>query len=152
MLRPCTQRLARDPPPSDSGTLRFACLGTPLKTPGRFMTITPWTTPVGICHEHPKLFAFRGQPLVLVTSTEHYGAVMNRPFRYDRYLADMAVKGMTLATVLNFDLPNAPFRASTYSPTSGLYSPGTDFHGGHGRRLDTPSFEHDLVVRLRREI
>jgi len=30
---------------------------------------------------HPKneqIFEFRGMPLVLVTATEHYGAVMNR--------------------------------------------------------------------------
>jgi len=88
------------------------------------MAATPWTAAAGISPECPKLLTFREQPLILGTATEHYGAVMNRPFRYDRYLADMAAKGMTVATVLNFDLPNAPFRASTCSPTSGLYSPG----------------------------
>lgn len=46
--------------------------------------------------QNPKLFEFRGKPLVLLTATEHYGAVMNRPFRFERYLADAAEKRMTL--------------------------------------------------------
>jgi hypothetical protein len=48
---------------------------------------------------HPrnsKIFEFRGQPRVLLTATEHYGAVMNRPFAFERYLADAAAKGITL--------------------------------------------------------
>jgi hypothetical protein len=53
------------------------------------------TEPIRIHPDNPKLFEFRGQPIVLVTPTEHYGAVMNRPFRYERYLADAAEKGIT---------------------------------------------------------
>src|SRR5215813_9751228 len=52
--------------------------------------------PIRIHPQNPKLFEFRGQPLVLVTATEHYGAVMNRTFRFERYLADAADKKMTL--------------------------------------------------------
>lgn len=36
--------------------------------------------------DNPKLFEFRGRPLVLLTATEHYGAVMNRPFDYKAYV------------------------------------------------------------------
>ena len=46
--------------------------------------------------ENPKLFAFRGKPLVLVTATEHYGAVINRPFDMAAYLHDAAAQGITL--------------------------------------------------------
>ena len=50
-----------------------------------------------VIHPHnPKCFEFRGRPLAFVTATEHYGAVMNRPFRFEKYLADAAEKGMTL--------------------------------------------------------
>ena len=49
-------------------------------------------TPIRLHPENPKCFEFRGKPLVLVTATEHYGAVMNRPFRFERYLADAAEK------------------------------------------------------------
>ena len=54
------------------------------------------TSPIRIHPSNPKLFEFRGEPRVLVCATEHYGAVMNRPFRFDRYLADAAAKSQTL--------------------------------------------------------
>ncbi len=52
--------------------------------------------PICIHPQNNKLFLFRGKPLVLLTATEHYGAVINRPFRFERYLADLAVRGITL--------------------------------------------------------
>jgi hypothetical protein len=33
--------------------------------------------------QNPKYFEFRGKPLAFITAIEHYGAVMNRPFRYE---------------------------------------------------------------------
>jgi hypothetical protein len=51
---------------------------------------------VRIHPRNPKLFEFRGKPLVLVCATEHYGSVMNRPFRFETYLADAADKAQTL--------------------------------------------------------
>ncbi|MBZ0297707.1 MAG: glycoside hydrolase family 5 protein, partial [Anaerolineae bacterium] len=53
-------------------------------------------TPIHIHPDNPKLFEFRDKPLVLLTATEHYGAVINRPFRFEQYLADAAEKGITL--------------------------------------------------------
>ena len=42
--------------------------------------------PIRLHPQNPKIFEFRGQPRVLITATEHYGSVMNRPFRFERYL------------------------------------------------------------------
>ncbi len=53
-------------------------------------------TPIRIHPENPKIFEFRDKPLVLITATEHYGAVMNRPFKFERYLADADEKHITL--------------------------------------------------------
>jgi len=53
-------------------------------------------TPIRIHPKNPKCFEFRGKPLVFVTATEHYGAILNRKFDFERYLADMADKRMTL--------------------------------------------------------
>ena len=64
------------------------------------------STPIRIHPQNPKLFEFRGEPLVLLTATEHYGAVMNRPFRFDRYLADTADKGITFAVILGISIPS----------------------------------------------
>jgi len=52
--------------------------------------------PIRIHPTNPKLFEFRGEPRILICATEHYGAVMNRPFRFERYLADAAAKSQTL--------------------------------------------------------
>jgi hypothetical protein len=38
--------------------------------------------PLRIHPDNPKYFLFRGKPLVLVTATEHYGSVINRPFDF----------------------------------------------------------------------
>lgn len=52
--------------------------------------------PICIHPENPKIFEFRGRPVALVCATEHYGAVMNRPFAFEKYLADAAEKKQTL--------------------------------------------------------
>jgi len=51
---------------------------------------------VRIHPENNKCFEYKGKPLVFITATEHYGAVMNRPFRFERYLADAGARHHTL--------------------------------------------------------
>src|SRR3954470_24912241 len=79
--------------------------------------------PIRICPANPKIFEFRGKPLVLVTATEHYGAVMNRPFRFERYLADAAEKNITVTRlfVLFRELQSALNPYSTCKPESPDY-------------------------------
>jgi hypothetical protein len=79
--------------------------------------------PIRIHPANAKCFEFRGRPLALVTATEHYGAVMNRPFRFERYLADAAEKGMTLTRlfVLFRELQSATNPYSTCKPESPDY-------------------------------
>ncbi len=50
--------------------------------------------PIRLHPDNPKVFEFRGKTIMLLTPTEHYGAVMNRPFSYERYLVDCAEKGI----------------------------------------------------------
>ena len=48
---------------------------------------------------HPQnshYFVYDGKPLVLVTATEHYGSVLNRPFDFEKYLDDAARNKMTM--------------------------------------------------------
>ena len=47
--------------------------------------------------ENRHYFLFRGEPIVLVTASEHYGAVLNRNMDYVRYLDEAADKKMTLS-------------------------------------------------------
>jgi hypothetical protein len=52
--------------------------------------------PVSLHPDNPRYFLFRGKPLVLVTASEHYGSVINRPFDFRKYLDDAADNKMTL--------------------------------------------------------
>lgn len=108
------------------------------------------TTPIRIHPANPKLFEFRGSPLVLLTATEHYGAVMNRPFDYARYLADAADKGMTLTRlfVLFRELQSHCNPYSTCKPESPDYiapfertGPGRAQDGEPKFDLDRPNWE-----------
>lgn len=46
--------------------------------------------------DNPKYFLFRGKPTFLLTASEHYGSVLNRPFDFHKYLDDAAAHRMTL--------------------------------------------------------
>ena len=45
--------------------------------------------PIALHPENPHYFLWRTEPTILVTSGEHYGAVLNRAFNYTRYLATL---------------------------------------------------------------
>ncbi len=54
------------------------------------------TTPIRLHPENPHYFLFRGNPAVLVTSTEHYGAVLNGDFDAIPYLDELHARGFNL--------------------------------------------------------
>ncbi len=101
--------------------------------------------PVRIHPENPKYLLFRDKPVVLVTATEHYGSVINRPFDFERYLADAADHGMTLTrTFLLFrELQNARNPSSPCKPESPDYiAPFSRV--GPGKALDgEPQYDLD---------
>jgi hypothetical protein len=51
--------------------------------------------------ENPHYFLFRGRPTVLITSTEHYGAVLNLDFNYTRYLNELHSRGFNLTRLFS---------------------------------------------------
>lgn len=52
--------------------------------------------PIKLHPANPHYFEFRGKPTVLITSGEHYGAVLNGRFDYVRYLDTLQADGMNL--------------------------------------------------------
>ena len=56
--------------------------------------------PIKLHPKNPHYFEFRGKAHVLLTSGEHYGAVLNSAFDYQRYLETLAADG--LKTLVNF--------------------------------------------------
>lgn len=79
--------------------------------------------PIRVHAKNNRIFEFRGKPLVLVCATEHYGAVINRPFDFEKYLADARDKKQTLTRlfVLFRELQTAINPYSTCKPESPDY-------------------------------
>ncbi|TAM82250.1 MAG: hypothetical protein EPN47_09935 [Acidobacteria bacterium] len=59
------------------------------------------TKPIALDPENPHYFLFRGRPTVLITSTEHYGAVMNMDFYYPLYLNELQSRGFNLTRLFS---------------------------------------------------
>src|SRR5258708_6530869 len=52
--------------------------------------------PLALHPDNPHYFLWRGKPAVLVTSGEHYRAVLNRDFDYAKYLETLAADRLNL--------------------------------------------------------
>jgi len=52
--------------------------------------------PLALHPDNPHYFLWRGKPTVLITSGEHYGAVLNLDFDYATYLKELEAKKLNL--------------------------------------------------------
>ena len=79
--------------------------------------------PIKLHPENPKIFEYNGKPMMLFTATEHYGAVINRPFDYLKYLEDMRKKRINYTRLFllfrELQVPTNPY--STCKPESPDY-------------------------------
>jgi hypothetical protein len=75
---------------------------------------------VKIVPENPKYLLFRGRPLALISASEHYGSVINRPFDFEKYLDDAAKHKMTVTRtfLLYRELQSARNPSSRCKPES----------------------------------
>jgi hypothetical protein len=58
-----------------------------------FETSAPFE-PLKLHPQNPHYFLFRGKPTILITSGEHYGAVLNLDFDYVKYLTTLRTDGL----------------------------------------------------------
>lgn len=65
-------------------------------------------TPIALHPENPHYFLFQGKPTVLITSAEHYGAVLNLDFDFVRYLDELHSKGLNLTRTFSGVYMEAP--------------------------------------------
>jgi hypothetical protein len=107
--------------------------------------------PICIHPDHPKCLLFRGRAVKLVTATEHYGAVFNRPFRIERYLNDCGARGInyTRLFALFREQQSATNPHSTCKPDSPEFvapfertGPGLAMDGQPKYDLDRPNAEY----------
>jgi hypothetical protein len=52
--------------------------------------------PIALNKTNPHYFTYKGKPTVLITSGEHYGAVINLGFDYVKYLSELQRNGLNL--------------------------------------------------------
>src|SRR5215467_13544600 len=75
--------------------------------------------------ENPHYFWFRGKPAVLITSTEHYGAVLNGDFDTIPYLEELHARGLNLTRTFSGTYREVPgsFRIArnTLAPSPDKY-------------------------------
>jgi len=110
---------------------------------------------------HPdngRYFQFRGQPLVLVTSGEHYGAVFNLDFDYVVYLNELQAKGLNYTRLFTGPVvgpyPSDLGPDGTIAPRSGRYlcawarstTPG---YAGGGNKFNLDQWDAAYFTRLK---
>jgi hypothetical protein len=132
-----------------------------------------WAEPIELHPENGRYLRWRGEPVVLITSAEHYGAVLNRNFDYVSYLKTLQAEGMMMTRTFSgaycepvgaFKITNntlAPARdglicAWARSSTAGYANGGHKFDlsqwdPAYFRRLRdfvNQADQHDIVVEL----
>src|SRR4051794_35126753 len=73
----------------------------------------------------PRYFLFHGKPTVLVTSGEHYGAVLNRDFDFLRYLDTLRADRLNLTRIFSGTYREVPgdfaIASNNLAPAPGAY-------------------------------
>ncbi len=113
--------------------------------------------PIRLHPENPHYLLFRGHATALITSAEHYGAVLNSAFDYRRYLSALAGGGMNYTRLFGgsyVEVRSKSFgiRRNNLAPAPGMYvapwarsqTPG--YEGG-GNKFDLDRWNPDFFSR-----
>ena len=115
-------------------------------------------SPIELNPDNPHYFLFRGKPTILITSAEHYGAVLNLAFDYIVYLDELHARGFNLARIFTGTYVEHAqaynIKRNTLSPEPGRFIcpwmrssiPG---YANGGNRFDLSSWDDDYFSRLR---
>ncbi|MFC3881322.1 hypothetical protein ACFOSV_14105 [Algoriphagus namhaensis] len=80
--------------------------------------------PIKLLPENPHYFKYEGKPLALITSAEHYGALLNADFDFAKYLNTLHEDGMNYTRIFMgsyFEIPGTSFgiKNNTLAPEPG---------------------------------
>lgn len=107
---------------------------------------------------NPHYFQFRGEPTVLLTSGEHYGAVINLDFDYVAYLDELAKYGFNHTRLFSGTYREIPgsfgIQGNTLAPAPGRYAAPwarSDTPGGldGGNQFDLTRWDDAYFTRLK---
>lgn len=114
--------------------------------------------PVQLHPANTHYFLWRGKPTLLITSGEHYGAVLNRDFDYRKYLAALESHGFNLTRIFSgvyceppgaFNIKQntlAPAQGRLLCPWARSAMPG---YVGGGPKFDLTKWDPEYFDRLR---
>jgi hypothetical protein len=114
--------------------------------------------PLSLDPQNPHYFLFRGKPAVLITSGEHYGAVVNLDFDEAKYLKALAADGLNLTRTFSgaYVEPQGAFgiASNTLAPGPGRLicpwarsnQPG---YAGGGNKFDLTRWDDAYFRRLK---
>ncbi|PYT18922.1 MAG: hypothetical protein DMG58_37270 [Acidobacteria bacterium] len=113
--------------------------------------------PIRAHPDNPHFYLFRGRPTVLITSAEHYGAVINRAFDYNAYLDALKSYGLNYTRIYPaaFIEPEGTFHPdNTLAPKSeDLIQPWarsqTPGYRSGGNRFDLDRWDPEYFRRLK---
>ena len=81
--------------------------------------------PIAPHPENPRYFLFRGEPVFLITSGEHYGALLNRDFAHAPYLDELKARQFNLTRLFSGTYREVPgsfqIRANNLAPEPASY-------------------------------
>ncbi len=118
----------------------------------------PAMPPIGLHPANPHYFLWRDRPTVLITSGEHYGAVLNRAFDYTKYLDTLAGNKFNLTRTFSgaycepvgaFNIENntlAPAAGDLLCPWARSDVPG---YANGGNKFDLTRWNPTYFDRLR---
>jgi len=114
--------------------------------------------PLALHPENPHYFLYRGKPTVLITSAEHYGAVLNLDFDYAAYLQALADDSLNLTRVFSgsyvepagsFNIEKnslAPLKDRFICPWARSETPG---YPNGGNKFDLTKWDDQYFSRLK---
>jgi hypothetical protein len=118
----------------------------------------PAAGPLGLHPDNPHYFLFSGKPTVLVTSGEHYGAVLNLDFDYVRYLDALATDGLNLTRTFSgvyreipgaFEIKNNPLAPAPNRYLSPWARSGEAGYFDGGNKFDLARWDDAYFARAR---
>lgn len=114
--------------------------------------------PIALHPDNPHYFVFRGQPAVLITSAEHYGAVLNLDFDYRKYLDTLAKDGLNNTRTFSgaYVEPLGAFKIArnTLAPDKDRFicpwaRSGTPGYRNGGNKFDLTKWDESYFNRLK---
>ena len=90
-----------------------------------FISTLAFAQPVDLHPQNPHYLTYKGNPVLLITSAEHYGAVLNKDFDYITYLNTLQAEGMDYTRIFTGSYVEIPgsfgIQNNTLAPAPGSF-------------------------------